>query len=669
MRFFKPSLILFIFFSLIYAINLSTHVFGGDVGDFLYSIYNFTYPHPPGYPLYTILGILFSLLPLPQSFAWKVGLISVISSALAVVVFYKISYFFTKNILISFISALILGTYSTFWLYAELSEVFALHSLLLLLLLYISLLYQKYKTTRLFYLLCFIGGLSLAHHLVIVLLFPSLALLVFYRNLSFLKQLRVVLRGFLFTLIGLVPYIYIPIASYFGGETIWTRVTSPETFIRYILRLDYGYIPGTIDTINRLLSLKQYALDIFVELTPPVVFFILLGIISLILRKQYLLLFTFLLAIFLFGPFFVMYVSTPMYSSFQHGVIERFYQNSAILLLLFFPMGLLEFIKAINIFILSYLQEKKRISVYNIAIIALFGLIPLMLFINNFPKTNLRGIMIGENLGRDMISNLPHKSVLFLYGDSILFNTKFVQTAFHIRRDVDLINLARLDTSQVLEEEIDRAKKEYPKEQNPLIPALISMHKKREVFSVAEILSSEFKKRGYHWRPYGLVYQLVSSTQEMAKERYAQQQMRLLSNLHYKKKSDLTLAERNLTIAEFPVMYAIAYGFSGKYIILKYNDMELANLFYDIALKIHPEERTSLVGKGTYFLAKGECEKALSAFQTVVGGDPAYAHGYVLLYITYNSCNKDQKRAENIAKVYEQKFGKSLKEEIKSLVQ
>ncbi|GIW61805.1 MAG: hypothetical protein KatS3mg089_0657 [Patescibacteria group bacterium] len=669
MRFIKPSLILFLFFIFVYTLNLSDHVFGGDVGDFLYSIYNFTYPHPPGYPLYTLLGILFSFFPLSQSFTWKVGLISAVSSALAVVVFYKISYFLTKNTLIGFISALILGTYSTFWLYAELSEVFAMHSFFLLLLLYITLLYQKYKTTRLFYLLCFVGGLTLAHHLVIVLLFPSLALLVFYKNLSLLRQFKVILRGVLFALIGLLPYLYIPFASFFGGETLWTKVNSIESFIRYILRLDYGYMPGAIDTINRFLSLKQYVFDIFVELTPPVIFFVLLGLISLILRKHYLLFFSFLLAIFLFGPFFVMYVSTPMYSSFQHGVIERFYQNSAILLLLLFPIGFLEFITIINAFILSRLPEKSRIKSYNLAIITLFGIIPLTLFINNFPKTNLRGIMIGENLGRDIISNLPQKSVLFLYGDSIFFNTKFVQTAFHIREDVDIINLARLNTSQLLESEIKHAKKEYPKEKNPLVPALISMHKKREVFSLTEILSSEFKKKGYHWRPYGLVYQLVSPTQEMEKERYAKQQMRLLSNLNYKKKSDLTLAERNLTIAEFPVLYAVAYGFSGKYILLKYNDMELANLFYDKALAIHPEEKTSLVGKGTYFLAKRDCAKALSAFQTVVAGDPAYAQGYVLLYVTYTSCVKNEKHAEDIARVYEQKFGKPLKEDVRALVQ
>jgi hypothetical protein len=669
MRLIKLPIILFLFFTFIYTINLSNHVFGGDVGDFLYSIYNFTYPHPPGYPLYTLLGILFSFLPLPQSFTWKVGLISAISSALAVVVFYKISYFLTKNSLISFISALILGTYSTFWLYAELPEVFALHSLFLLLLVYITLLYQKYKTTRLFYLLCFVGGIALAHHLVIVLLFPSLALLVFYKNLSFLKQWRVILRGFLFGLIGLIPYLYIPLTSYYGGETLWNKVTSFESFIRYILRLDYGYAPATVKTIVRFLSFKEYALDIFVELTPPVIFFILLGLISLILRKQYLFFFSLVLAIFLFGPFFVMYLSTPMYSSFQHGVIERFYQNSAILLLLLFPIGLLEFIKIINTFIFSRISEKSHVKFYNLVIIALFGIIPLTLFINNFPKTNLRGIMIGENLGRDMISNLPQKSVIFLYGDSIFFNTKFVQTAFHIRKDVDIINLARLDSSQLLEKEIKHAKKRYPKEKNPLVPALISLHKKREVFSLTEILSSEFKKRGYQWRPYGLVYQLVSPNQKMEKEKYAQQQMQLLSNLNYKKKSYLTLAERNLTISEFPLMYAIAYGFSGKYILLKYNDMTLANLFYDKALQIHPEEKTSLVGKGAYFLANRECNKALSAFQTVVEGDPAYAHGYVLLYLTYNSCNKDKKQAENIAKVYEKKFGKPLNEDLRSLVQ
>ena len=120
----------FLFFTtfIVYLHNNSSSVYGGDVGDFLSAIAVKGIPHPSGYPLFTMLGILFSYIPLDQPLAWKVGLISVIFSSLSVVLIYLIITELTGNKLLAVISSLILAFFYPFWLYAELAEVFVLNN-------------------------------------------------------------------------------------------------------------------------------------------------------------------------------------------------------------------------------------------------------------------------------------------------------------------------------------------------------------------------------------------------------------------------------------------------------------------------------------------------------------------------------------------------------------
>ena len=54
-----------------------------DCGEFIACSYIMGVPHPPGALLYILLGRLFSLLPLYEV-AWRVNLMSVLSSALAI---------------------------------------------------------------------------------------------------------------------------------------------------------------------------------------------------------------------------------------------------------------------------------------------------------------------------------------------------------------------------------------------------------------------------------------------------------------------------------------------------------------------------------------------------------------------------------------------------------
>jgi len=68
------SFVLIISAGLLFLVTLCPTVFIGDAGDFITACYKAWIPHPPGYPVYTILGHLMTLIPTPFA-ADSVGLI------------------------------------------------------------------------------------------------------------------------------------------------------------------------------------------------------------------------------------------------------------------------------------------------------------------------------------------------------------------------------------------------------------------------------------------------------------------------------------------------------------------------------------------------------------------------------------------------------------------
>ncbi len=80
----------FLFSFFIYLHTLTPTIDLHDSGDMIGASYTLGIPHPPGYPLYCLLGKLFSLIPL-GNIAYRYNLFSAASAALAVMMVYFIS--------------------------------------------------------------------------------------------------------------------------------------------------------------------------------------------------------------------------------------------------------------------------------------------------------------------------------------------------------------------------------------------------------------------------------------------------------------------------------------------------------------------------------------------------------------------------------------------------
>ncbi len=152
----------------LYLRTLAPGLLYGDSGEFQTLVYSLGMSHPTGYPVYILLGRLFTLLPL-GGLAWRVNLFSAVLSALTVSCIYLIVRLLAGWRLAAVTAALALAAAPLFWAFSIVTELYVpacafLSGIILLLLLW------RRSGNRLWLgAAAMLGGLSLGVH-------PSVAL-------------------------------------------------------------------------------------------------------------------------------------------------------------------------------------------------------------------------------------------------------------------------------------------------------------------------------------------------------------------------------------------------------------------------------------------------------------------------------------------------------------
>lgn len=207
------SLILAIGSLALYLKTMAPTVWYGNSAAHQYGCYILGVLYPTGYPLYTLLGKLFTFIPVGD-IAYRVNLLSASATALAVSLVYLSVRQVIKPRAPAILAALCLAVSHTFWSGAVVARVYALNIFFVALTLYLLLRWgglreeQEAKHPRWLTLFALAYGLSLTHHRMILLLLP--AYVVFYfltAGLTFKRLLVPALAG----LLPLLLYLYIPL--------------------------------------------------------------------------------------------------------------------------------------------------------------------------------------------------------------------------------------------------------------------------------------------------------------------------------------------------------------------------------------------------------------------------------------------------------------------------
>jgi hypothetical protein len=647
------ALVAFVF----YALTVQPAVPAGDSGELISSASVLGVAHPPGYPLYMILGHLATLLP-GGSAAMRMNLLSGLLDAIAVgVVFLTIHRLVSvradgspvaarrwKPYVAATTGSLLLAFSSLFWAYSLVAEVFALNNLFAAVLLFIGIEWcRQPQRTRLLWLFTLVFGLSLCNQQTIVLLLPAFIVLAWQGwkllpraagplRLS-LRDLGIALGAFV---VGLLPYAYLPIAASSNPVMNWGDPDTLSRFQTQVTRGNYGTTslvaggkPGSIGENLKLLGTSLTHGFVYVG--------ILLAVAGLWWAWRHrkaegiALVTAFLVA----GPIFQAYTNTAYPDELTKGIVARFYILPSV------PLAILSGLGAW--WVLGQ-AERVRVSrrglVTALAAAALL-IVPVASAADHYSSVDQSSNYVAQNYARDMLGLLPPNALLIMRGDENYTSVTYEQFVEHYRPDVVAVDTELLKLSSY----VAQIRREHPDvlipftaydggintSMNNLVSANLPHH---PVFTVGDQAEKKFGKP-FDQMDFGLVIQRLAKGTAPNKYAAIQADPTRLENLHYPTGHyDPESWEAGAIAPDYAnAAFALAFAFDSN----NRQDPQLIERFYRLAIKLNPTESSAYKNLG------------LILYDT--GGDPKEI---ISLWTTYLRLDPTDKQAPSIQKVVEQ---------------
>ena len=215
----------------------------GDSASLIAHSYFLDAAHPPGYPLFVILGNIFSKIPI-GTIAFRLSIMSTTFASLTSLFLYLIFLKFKLPRSWSLLSTLIISFSYSIWLYAITPEVFVINNFLAVLILYLTLKFNESmsdgKEKKYLYLIAISIGLGLANHMTIVLL--ALPVIYFLIREGAFSTKSNILKFIVCAVVGLSPYILVVKSSFGLNYPQYGNVQGFTRFAEYLTRYDYGGI-------------------------------------------------------------------------------------------------------------------------------------------------------------------------------------------------------------------------------------------------------------------------------------------------------------------------------------------------------------------------------------------------------------------------------------------
>ena len=445
---FETNLLAALMFTLSVTIYLLTVYPGlpmGDSGEFMVTAIDFGVAHPPGYPLFTTLTYLvINLIPF-GSVAWRVNLLSVLFGAMFNVTIYYTVSLLGKNSVVGFLTAGWIGFSRLFWMWSIQGEIFSLNNFFCALIMLHAYLFEAangddvLKQAKRAALIC---GLSLSNqHTSLLFIFP-LALRVAFRVL--------VLEGYtlrdactiaMYGLAGMAWYCQMVISHiFFTPRVTWGDFGSLDTFVKHMLRLDYGssfkLVAG--DTESTFLSnFLTFVIDSSAELSvaPWLCCIFLVG--CALSKANPIFRTTTKVLLSMLCCYFVVFCSLANIENptgLSRGVLERFWMQPSICLLILGGIGLCK----IAVYAADTVHPSFRSKYFQLA----FAVLGIAAQIKaNYRENDESGNMFSYHYAQSILPHLPNNSIMLTGGDLPTNVFRYHTICEQIRPDVRVMDM------------------------------------------------------------------------------------------------------------------------------------------------------------------------------------------------------------------------------------
>ena len=212
--------------AIVYALTAEPAVSFWDAGEYILSASKLNVGHPPGAPLFQMLGAFFSIFAIePSQIGYIMNLMSGVSSAFTILfMFWSISLLLTKvstkmniennnnfTILISSLVASLSFMFTdTFWFNAVETEVYAMATLIMSVLFYLGLRWEQEmhlpRGNRWLILISFVVGLSFGVHFMGLLTIPAIGLIYFFKNYKPITLKKFILANL--AVVGILMFVF-----------------------------------------------------------------------------------------------------------------------------------------------------------------------------------------------------------------------------------------------------------------------------------------------------------------------------------------------------------------------------------------------------------------------------------------------------------------------------
>jgi len=406
---------------LIYGYTLFPTVGGGDSGELIAVAATLGIAHPPGYPLYTMLGKVFTFLPWGEV-AWRVNFFSAVCHAAAAFFLCLAVARWAKSLAAGALAAGLFGLSPLGWRYAVTAEVFALNTLLASLLLYLRVRHEEDPRPKWFCLAAFVAGLGISHHHLLI--FFSGPILWSMRP----TKSRDLYRGAGALLLGLTPYLYLPWAASRWPAIAWGDLTTIKGFLTHFFRREYGTFQLSPIASSGPLALPDrvvdYALDLFRQtlfIGPG------LAAAAIFLRGKDRILKDTLIAVGIYVVVFHLLSNLDLHSQLDRGVQSRFWIQPNLWFCAWAGLGLAQ--------LFLWLPPNLRLLKFLVPLVLIWtqGLL-------NFHAENRRHQTAFRDYAVTVMAPLPTDALLIVRGDLAWNTARYLQAVEGYRPDLRLVH-------------------------------------------------------------------------------------------------------------------------------------------------------------------------------------------------------------------------------------
>jgi hypothetical protein len=478
---------LFIF--IIYLTTLAPTVIQIDSGELSAVQATLGIAHPTGYPLFTILGYIFTQIPLPFRDIYKLNILAALWCAGGIVVFTytlklvldNINKFRTikknlkakkikkkksqsiqqrgkevvaesenqlfaipesKKYFAAITSGLFLAFSRTYWFQSTSVEVYSLHVFLLSLIIFflIKAFIEENNNGRLtknWILFTIFLALGFTNHMTTLLILPGVAYF-YFSKFGFNKSsfIRILLMLVIFFPVLIIMYSYLPIRASQNPILNWGNPVDLERIIRHISGKQYQvWIFSSTEAAKK--QLEYFINSLPLEFSVSLLIAAIGLIYSFLISKK-------------IGVFILIcFISTVLYSiNYDINDIDSYFLLAYISAAFFSTLGIIK--------LLSFLKFKKFSYLIAASVISLFILVQAVIV---YPKVDQSSTYAYEDYAYELIGSVTKDAIIFSYQwDFFISASYYLQFAEGFRKDVKIVDKELLRRSWYFNQ-LDRA---YP---------------------------------------------------------------------------------------------------------------------------------------------------------------------------------------------------------------